>query len=174
MAASIFRFAGPAASFLVALGFQVSGYTSPRLAAVCFGLAIIWLLVALVTWEPIRRGVRAMVGGAATDTKSVAHRRLEVQFLINLKETATHMILNRPMVAPGDAGVQRLQDDFDWWDKEVQAALGACGATAHEKGRFRTLVQVPAVFTPTGPGTKIANELVEKLHRLDEIIERMS
>jgi len=58
MADAAKRFAGPAISFLVGLGFQVSGYTDVRLALVLWAIALIWTIFALLTWDPVRQIIR--------------------------------------------------------------------------------------------------------------------
>jgi len=67
------RFAGPAISFLVATGLQVSGYQSLSSAIVLWGIAAIWGAIALVTWEPFRRTMR-----------SIGRRRLGFPLVIGL------------------------------------------------------------------------------------------
>ena len=148
----------------------ITNRPSAEIALVGVGLFALALLTAMLL---ALREIPASPT-AAPDEKSLAHRQIEVQFLVNLKETATHVIINRFILAPNPGDVERLRENFEWWDKEVQAALESEGATASEKLRFRTLVAVPALFSQHGPASKIMNETAEKIARLDAIIERMS
>jgi len=68
---SVFRrFGGPGFTLLVALGFQLSGLENMWVAIGLWASAGIWGLVALLSWEPVKRagtrtGIR-MKGGKGT------------------------------------------------------------------------------------------------------------
>jgi hypothetical protein len=53
---------GRIVGFLLGLGAQVSGYTSPALAMVCFGGALLLGLWALATWRPFAERVWGQAG----------------------------------------------------------------------------------------------------------------
>lgn len=139
------------------------------------GLILVGLLLLVTAfWTPFRRRQQPTEVPAA-EGKSVEHKRLEVQFLTNLSESAVHMMLNRPLHGDLDVQRARLNENLDWWDREVQAALVRVGATDHEKNRFRTLVTVPQVFEHgTLDAPREANIIAEKVSRLDETIKRLS
>jgi len=51
------RLAGPGITFLVALGFQLSGFENFYVALALWATAGVWALAAFLTWQPIRKRV---------------------------------------------------------------------------------------------------------------------
>jgi hypothetical protein len=49
------RAAVPAISFIAAAALEISDFTSPRLAYALVAIACIWGVLALVTWQPVRK-----------------------------------------------------------------------------------------------------------------------
>ncbi|MGH2444887.1 MAG: hypothetical protein ACRDGD_02425 [Candidatus Limnocylindria bacterium] len=58
MLSTVRRFAGPAIAFLVGTGLEVGDIRAPLLAYSLWGLAAVWGMVALATWDPIRLRLR--------------------------------------------------------------------------------------------------------------------
>lgn len=52
------RLAGPGITFLVALGFQLSGFENLYVALALWAIAGLWMVGAFLTWRPVRERVR--------------------------------------------------------------------------------------------------------------------
>jgi len=88
-------------------------------------------------------------------------RRYHRQTLILLRGVAFHMIQNRP---PSDDAM-RLQENVNWWEREVLKTLPRAGAKSDE------IVQ----FTRFGAAGNVYHRgmIVGKIARLDTIIDRL-
>ena len=85
------------------------------------------------------------------------HRRT----LVLMRSVAFHMIENRP---PTDDAT-RLQENVDWWEREVLKILPRAGAKSGEIAQFGRLGAAGNIYHRGMLGEKIA--------RLDAIIDRM-
>ena len=72
------------------------------------------------------------------------------------------MIQNRPVDHGDQNQVQRLSDNFDWWESEVVKRLPGVGASEGEVSRFKALGNLSK-----------GNLIAEKLDQLDKIIKRL-
>jgi len=68
------RFAGPGIGFLAGAGLQVSGIEAFRLALAIWGIAVLWVLLALLTWEPVTRRLGYVWRGHEDSVKASAER----------------------------------------------------------------------------------------------------
>jgi len=76
MISIIKRWAGPAVTFIAALGFQVSGIQNIWLAIGLWILASVWALVAFLTWLPIGRRLTFYKGNQSAQQDNL---RIEVK-----------------------------------------------------------------------------------------------
>ena len=82
--------------------------------------------------------------------------------LILLREVYIHMILTRPVDATNQDQVEKLNQNFAWWEAEVTNRLPRVGASSGQISSFKALGNLA-----TG------NIRAEKLERLNVIIDRV-
>jgi hypothetical protein len=82
------RFAGPVISFLVGSGLQVSGFTSVWLAVTLWTIAVVWGVIALLTWEPVRQIVRRF---AIRRSAAIAERGF-LDFMLDAERIPQQMV----------------------------------------------------------------------------------
>src|SRR5215813_8219253 len=88
-------------------------------------------------------------------------RRYHRQTLILLRGVAFHMIQNRP---PSDDAM-RLQENVNWWEREVLKTLPRAGAKSDEIAQFTRFGAAGNVYH--------RGMIVGKIARLDTIIDRL-
>ena len=82
--------------------------------------------------------------------------------LILLREVYVHMIQTRPVDPSDQHHIQRLSDNFDWWELEIVKRLTRAGASDGEISRFKALGNLSK-----------GNVIADKLDQLDRIIARL-
>jgi hypothetical protein len=88
-------------------------------------------------------------------------RRYHRQTLILLRSMAFHMLQNRP---PTDDPM-RLQENVNWWEREVLKTLPRAGAKSDEIAQFTRFGAAGNVYH--------RGMIVGKIARLDTIIDRL-
>jgi len=95
-------------------------------------------------------------------TEYPTEKRNVLRELILLREVYIHMILTRPVDATNQDQVEKLNQNFAWWEAEVTNRLPRVGASSGQISSFKALGNLA-----TG------NIRAEKLERLNVIIDRV-
>lgn len=149
--------------------FRTSSEAVSTLAAI---VVLVVLGVVGIQWFSRMRGQASQIQVRLTRLSAVAR-------LVQLKETATHSILNAKM--PDAESQATWRTEFDrWmtgrhdadrqWQEQVITALPNAGATLGEVSRFRTLGTVKPVLGVAPADAHFKGMLAERLSRLDELI----